>query len=205
MKVLIVTGGIGSGKSQVCRILEEKYGFPVYEADIRAKALYVEIPEMLDDIEAAVGTCIRSDSGAFVPKMLADVIFTDADALRKVEDIVFPKLKEDFSNWAVAQGKGVVVLESATVLEKPQFDGFGDIVLLVDAPIELRLSRACSRDDQDKARILERMASQPLMNMMSEGGSCDRVDYVIVNDSSLDDLQGKISDFIEKYGLTKML
>ena len=98
MKVLIVTGGIGSGKSQVCRILKEKYGFPVYEADIRAKALYVEIPEMLDDIEAAVGTCIRSDSGAFVPKMLADVIFTDADALRKVEDIVFPKLKEDFSN-----------------------------------------------------------------------------------------------------------
>ena len=205
MKVLIVTGGIGSGKSLVCRMLTEKLGIPVYEADARAKALYAEMPSMLDDIEKSLGVCLRDHSGVFVPKKLADLIFTDSDALRKVEDIVFPQLKNDFSKWAEVQGKEVVALESATVLEKEQFDDFGDMVLLVDAPKSVRLSRACSRDRQNEEKIMERMAAQPLMNMISDGGSCERVDHVIVNDSTVDDLYGKLSDFIEKYGLTKML
>lgn len=205
MQILVVTGGIGSGKSQVCRILTDRYGIPVYESDSRAKALYVEMPQMLDEIEKTLGVCLRNSSGNFVPKKLADVIFCDADALRKVEDIVFPHLKNDFSRWAEAQGKQVVALESATVLEKSQFDGFGDVVLVVDAPKSLRLSRACSRDGLDEGRILERMAAQPLMNIISEGGSCERVDYVIVNDSTIANLHDKIAEFIEKCGLTKML
>ena len=205
MKVLIVTGGIGSGKSLVSRMLTECYDIPVYEADTRAKALYAEIPSMLDEIESTLGLVLRNDSGNFVPQKLANVIFTDSDSLKKVEDILFPQLQSDFFNWAKRQGKEVVALESATLLEKPQFDGFGDIVLVVDAPKSLRLSRACSRDGQEEARILERMSAQPLMNMISEGGSCERVDHVILNDSTIEDLQQKLRRFIEKYVLTKML
>ena len=205
MKILIVTGGIGSGKSLVSRMLTEYHGIPVYEADSRVKALYSDIPSMLDEIEAALGTVLRNGAGAFVPQKLAEIIFSDRESLRKVEDIVFPHLQNDFLKWASAQEKEVVALESATILEKSQFDGFGDIVLVVDAPKSLRLSRACARDAMQEERILQRMAAQPLMNHISDGGSCSRVDHVIMNDSTVDDLHAKIDDFIEKYGLTKML
>ena len=197
MKILIVTGGIGSGKSLVCRMLAERHDIPVYEADGRVKALYSEVPSILDDIEIALGVSVRNEDGRFVPQRLADVIFTDAAALKK--------LKEDFSRWAAEQGKDVVAFESATVLEKEQFDDFGDIILLVDAPMDVRLSRACSRDGADKAKVQERMAAQPLMNSISDGGACERVDCVILNDGSIEELEQKLTEFVEKYGLTKML
>ena len=205
MKVLIVSGGIGSGKSLVSKMLNDSYGIPVYEADSRAKALYDEVPAMLSAIESALGIVLRDDKGAFMPQRLAEVIFSDSSALKKVEDILFPQLQSDFTRWAQAQGREVVALESATLLEKSQFDGFGDIVLVVDAPKSLRLSRACSRDGADESRILARMAAQPMMNMISDGVNYERVDCVIKNDSTEDELQLRLDEFIEKYGLTKML
>ena len=205
MKVLIVTGGIGSGKSLVCRMLAHSFDIPVYEADRRVKDLYIEVPSILDDIEKSLELCLRDISGAFNPRKLADVIFTDSEALRIVEDIVFPRLKEDFIIWAEKQGKEVVAFESATVLEKSQFDDFGDLVLMIDAPKELRLTRACSRDGVDPASIQARMAAQPLMNYMSDGGCCERIDQTIMNDGTEGDLQRKLTEFIEKYVLTKML
>ena len=86
-----------------------------------------------------------------------------------------------------------------------QFDGFGDIVLLVDAPKELRLTRASSRDGLAKEKIQDRMAAQPLMNLISDGGSCTRVNHVLLNDGSVEDLQHRLAEFMEIYGLTKML
>jgi dephospho-CoA kinase len=99
----------------------------------------------------------------------------------------------------------VVAFESATVLEKQQFNGFGDVVLLVNAPFALRLSRALERDKMDEGKVLSRMAYQPLMNRLSDGESDDRIDYVIQNDASASDLGEKLREFIEKYTLTKML
>lgn len=205
MKTLIVTGGIGSGKSLVCKLLTDRYGIPVYEADARVKSLYSEFPQMLEDIEHALGVSLRNEYGCLVKQRLADVIFSDSNALHKVEEILFPYLRKDFADWAGDHGKEVVAFESATVLEKPQFDGFGDIVLLVDAPLKLRIERACLRDGRSESEIMERISAQPLMNRLSEGESHDRVDYTIVNDSDLEDLNGKLALFIEKYGLTKML
>lgn len=205
MKILVVTGGIGSGKSLVCRMLNERFDIPVYEADKRAKALYLEVPGMIQDMERKLDCVLRNDSGDFVPQMLADVIFNDESALLIVEEILFPAMMNDFSSWAESQNKEVVAFESATILEKPQFDGFGDLVLLVDAPVEMRLARASARDRVDKERIQVRMEAQPLMNRLSQGANSDRVDFTIKNVGSTDELGEKLSDFIEKYGLTKML
>ena len=204
MKVVVVTGGIGSGKSLVCRMLAEK-GIPVYEADKRAKLLYVEVPSMLDDIEASLGVRLRDSNGDFVPAILAEVIFRDKDALKKVEDILFPVMKKDFARWSDAQGKEVTAFESATVLEKPQFDGFGDIVLLVDAPVEVRRSRAMHRDVVSEEVIQRRINAQPMMNRLSQGETDPRIDHVLLNDSTEEELERKLDEFIEKYELTKML
>ena len=202
MKVLIVTGGIGSGKSLVCRMLTESHCIPVYEADRRVKALYSEIPSMLDDIEKTLEVSVRDDDGTFVPQRLADVIFADHVALKKLEDIVFPRLKEDFARWADEHGKDVVAFESATVLEKTYFDGFGDMNVLVNAPFDLRLSRAVERDG-DRKRVKSRMTLQNLMNRLSEGFVDERIDFVIDNSGTLDELKSRIHDFVSYIGHNK--
>ena len=166
--------------------------------------MYSEIPGMLDAIEDALGCGLRNDAGEFAPQKLAAVIFNDVSALRKVEEILFPVMMSDFERWA--QGKGeVVAFESATVLEKPQFDGFGDIVLLINAPLSIRTERAALRDSADAAKVKQRMSAQPLMNRLSEGESDSRIDFTINNDSAIENLSEKLGDFVEKYGLTKML
>lgn len=197
MRVLVVTGGIGSGKSEVCRILHEKGFVRQYNADQRAKQLYDEYPWLLEKIECASGRGLRDERGCFSPPLLAETIFRDPMVLRKVEELLFPVMKQDFESFASEAGPDeVVVFESATILEKPYFDGFGDCVLLVDAPREMRLARACRRDGATEEQVLARMDRQPLLNRISEGAECERADYVIVNDGSHAQLEQKVIDFL---------
>lgn len=186
--ILVVTGGIGSGKSEVCRILSDLGYRAQYNADMRAKALYEVHPTLLADIEKSLGCGLRNDEGKFEPSRLASVIFSDRAALEQVESLLFPAMMEDFYDFARKSGEDVVVFESATVLEKSQFEGFADKVILVDAPFEVRLARACRRDGADRDRVLARMQNQKLMNELSAGHEDQRIDCRIVNDGSFEDL-----------------
>lgn len=197
MKVLVITGGIGSGKSMACRYLRSQYGWPVYEADTRVKELYASHPTLLSDIEAALGTDLRDADGVFNPKILAGIIFHDDAALSKVESFVFPVLLDDFDIWKKTQEDcSFVILESATILEKPQLDGIGDYILLIDAPVDVRLSRASSRDGVSEDRVLQRMASQAMMNDISSGKIKAPADYVIVNDGSVELLKENLDKLV---------
>ena len=186
--VIVITGGIGSGKSEVCRILRDMGFCAQYNADTRAKALYEEHPSLLADIESALGCSLRDEDGRFVPARLAARIFNEPDSLALVEARLFPVMMDDFASFAGNCGERVVVFESATVLEKPQFEGFGDKIVLVDAPFEVRLERACRRDGAEPEKVLARMHNQKLMNELSAGGEDPRIDCRIVNDCSLDEL-----------------
>lgn len=198
MTVIVVTGGIGSGKSEVCRILRESGFLHQYNADARAKALYEEHPCLLTEIESALGCSLRDEDGGFMPSRLASIIFTDAEALEKVEQCLFPALIEDFNSFAGSCGGEYVVFESATVLEKQQFEGFGDKVILVDAPFQIRLERACARDGADREKVLARMRNQKLMNALSEGLKDPRIDLVILNDGSLEELERRTESAINR-------
>lgn len=194
MKVLVITGGIGSGKSAVCRILHEAGITAQYNADERVKALYSAHPTLLKDIEECLECVLRNEHGTFVPAKLAARIFPDPEALQKVESLVFPALIEDFKAFAETnKDEDIIVFESATILEKPQFDDFGDKVVLVDAPYDVRLERACARDGADRSAVEARMANQKLMNALSEGGHDSRIDAVIMNDSDMDELRERTS------------
>ena len=193
MRVLAVTGGIGSGKSEVCRILA-RHGLQLqYNADARAKALYTECPGLLDAMEDALGCVLRAEDGTFMPSALAAVIFTDRGAMEKVEALLYPEMIRDFHRvMSQASEDQTVVFESATFLEKKQFDGFADIVLLVDAPFEVRLERACARDAASRDAVLARMKCQTLMNALSEGYSDPRINHRVLNDGTRQELEEKV-------------
>ena len=199
MKVVVITGGIGSGKSMACRYLAERYGWPVYEADRRVKELYLQHPTLLSDIEDCLGVKLRNAEGCFVPQFLAAVIFNDPHALSQVEDIVFPVLTDDFQKWKVLHKDCCFgVLESATILEKPQLKNMGDFVVLIDAPIEIRTGRAASRDGVPSESIIQRMQNQTLMNAISKGEAESPSDSVIINDGTPAELERKIDILVEK-------
>ena len=204
--ILIITGGIGSGKSVAVGMLNEMYGFPVYSADVRVKELYNECPGLLDSIEAELGCSLRDKDGNFVPSLLAREIFSESGALEKVETLVFPVLMDDFNKWMEEHPAGVHIMESATVMEKDFFRGFGDLALLVTAPLELRIMRAVHRDSSTDEQVRARISKQKLMNEPSllEGKTWLPFE-VILNDGSTLDLREKLTDFVEKNGLTKML
>ncbi len=197
MKVVVVTGGIGSGKSAVCRIMYDKGWTAQYNADSRVKALYVEKVGLLESMETSLGCVLRDEDGTFKPHLLAKVIFSDREALKKVEALVFPALLEDFDIFRKANAEAdVIIFESATILEKPQFDGFGDVTVLVDAPLHIRLERACERDKASVEAVQARMASQPLMNSLSQGNIDPRVDFVLANTSSLAELEHRVEQLM---------
>lgn len=197
MKVIVVTGGIGSGKSSACRFLEKEYGWPVYYADSKVKELYVKSSDLLDRIEEALDSRFRDENGMFVPSLLAAVIFTDKTALDIVESLVFPELMSDFDEWKATHDSKYVILESATILEKPALKGVGDITVLVDAPLGVRASRAAARDAVSETEIIRRMSQQPLMNSLSLIGEYPDVDMVIMNDSTEADLHEKLRKMAE--------
>ena len=123
--IVVVTGGIGSGKSEVCRLLNE-YGAARYDADERVKALYAAHPTLLSDISDRLGVDLCDGNGNFVPRILAERIFSDPEALAAVESLVFPALIEDFEAFRrtcrvrVCNGPGKGILQRIR-----RYDGSG--------------------------------------------------------------------------------
>ena len=184
MKTVIVTGGMGSGKSAVCALLRER-GIPVYDCDSRAKALYGEVPSLIPSLEKALGQKLRNKAGQLDKAALAQRIFTDPSARETVEAAVYPALLKDFQAWRAAQEKApFVVLESAVILSKPLFRGIADAVVVVEAAPELRIRRAMERDGAPEEAVRGRMASQ---ESVVPADAC-----IIRNDGSLEDLRKEV-------------
>lgn len=181
MRTVIVTGGIGSGKSAVCAHLAGK-GIPVYDSDSRAKALYEERPALLETLEKAWGVPLRESGGRLDRSRLAALIFSDPARRTELENLLYPALREDFEAWREGFPEApYVVFESAVVLSKPAFNGLADKVVLVEAPRALRLQRVLGRDGGLPDSVRARMAAQHLPSRR-------KADAVIRNEGSLEDL-----------------
>lgn len=197
MRTVAVTGGIGSGKSVVCSILSGR-GIPVYDSDSEAKSLYSKDASLLSEVEKAFGCGLRLPDGSFDRAKLAEVVFSSPERLRLLESIVHPAVLEDFIRWNSSQdlrfkGQGrseaffgkdpFCVMESAIILDKPDFLSVIDIVVMVDAPFSVRLDRACSRDGSSPEKIRQRMDSQHF--------DISKVDAFIRNDGTLASLKAE--------------
>ena len=191
MKTVILTGGMGSGKSAVCAYLKAR-GVPVYDSDTRTKSLYDRDPALVDRMEAALGTDLRTPAGLLDRQKLASLIFSDPARREQVEALVYPAVLADFRRWKRWQRpRGwtygpvpFVMLESAVILSKPVFDGLGDKVVLVDTEESVRVARAVARDSADPEAVLRRIRQQSY--------DLARVDAVLRNDGSLETLPERV-------------
>ena len=183
MITFAVTGGIGSGKSAVCRIIAAE-GIPVYDSDSAAKRLYQTDDSLLDAIEEAFGCSIRKADGKFDKAKLTELAFLSKDNLAKLDGIVHPAVLRDFIRWKAmneANGEKAAAMESAIVMDLPEFMKHLDKIILVDAPLELRLERAAARDNVPKSSIIQRIAAQRF--------DISKADAIIRNSGTIDDLK----------------
>ncbi len=171
-----ITGGIGSGKSVVAHFFTLS-GIPVYIADEESKYLTDHSPVIRKKLSALFGNEIYTNSG-LDRKRFASFIFSNQALLKKVNEIIHPVVKKDFIKWVNAQKGGICALESA-ILYESGFDKSVDTVLMVYAPVELRLARVMQRDGSDEADIMRRMNRQ-----RSDDLKRKQADYVIINDDA---------------------
>lgn len=175
MKTVIVTGGIGSGKSAVCALLKKK-GVPVYDCDAKAKELYGRRPSLVSRLEKALGAPLRGTDGKLDKARLAALIFSDSRARETVEGMVYPILLQDIRRWQKRQSAAWGALESAVILSKPVFDGVADGVVLVEAPQELRIARVMQRDGLGREAVIGRIRSQEIPR--------EKADVLLANDGT---------------------
>lgn len=175
MKTVIVTGGIGSGKSAVCALLKKR-GVPVYDCDAKAKELYGRRPSLVSRLEKALGAPLRGGDGKLDKARLAALIFSDSRARETVEGMVYPILLQDIRRWQKRQTAAWGALESAVILSKPVFDGVADGVVLVEAPQELRIARVMQRDGLGREAVIGRIRSQEIPR--------EKADVLLANDGT---------------------
>lgn len=152
-----ITGGIGSGKSTVCRLFEQN-GIAVYDSDARAKALMAEDATLREQLVEAFGAECYNEQG-LDRAYLAGRVFGNEAELQRLNGIVHPAVKADFRRWADVQRGAYVVLESAILFESG-FDAEVNTTLAVMAPMEERLRRTTERDGVDREAVRRRMEHQ---------------------------------------------
>lgn len=173
-----ITGGIGSGKSVVCRVLQ-LMGVPVYSSDDETKQLMVSDPEIREGLTALLGPEAYQGEALNNP-VIAAYLFASADHAATINALIHPRVKEDFRRWVKAhQGCPIVAIESAILLEA----GFADVVdrvVVVTAPLETRIRRAMQRDSASRQQVERRIQQQ-----MADAERLSAAHHVIQNDDFL--------------------
>jgi dephospho-CoA kinase len=179
MKLVGVTGGIGSGKSYVCRLLEAQ-GYPCYYADDRAKALMGTDPVLRAGLTKLFGEQTYTADGSLDRAYLAKQIFGDAAKLAQMNALVHPAVGQDSRRWlkeeSVANGKAFALREAAILFESGAYKDC-DLVVTVYAPEATRLARVLERDKTTSEAVLARMAKQ-----LPEQQKMLAADFVVYND-----------------------
>ena len=168
-----ITGGIGSGKSTVCRMLAER-GVALYDADSRAKELMSTSEALRSKLIENFGAETFNADG-LNRQYLAAKVFNDAEQLRLLNSLVHPAVIADFEAWAESQEGQYVVFESAILFEAGLEDRV-DVVVAVMAPETVRVERVMARDGHTREQVVAR-----IKNQMSDDERSDRAKYSIVN------------------------
>lgn len=175
MMKIVITGGIGSGKSYVCRILE-KQGIRVYDCDAEAKRLMRTDAELQTGLKQLVGEEVYSADGILQKPVLAQFILTSEANKQAVNDVVHPAVARDFEQSDCEWMESAILFDSGFD-RRTHFDN----VVCVLAPVDVRLQRIMQRD-----HISQEKAQQWIDAVMPQEELIARSDYEIVNDGERD-------------------
>ncbi len=168
-----ITGGIGSGKTSVCKVFNV-LGIPSFSADPEARRIMNDHPEIIRGINEIAGKDLYPD-GSLNSGELADLIFNDKDKLKKVNSLVHPVVFQYFAEWADLQTTPYVIMEAAILFESGASE-LVDRVATVVAPVEERIIRVTLRNKLTKKEVMER-----IKNQMDDETRIKMSDYIINN------------------------
>jgi len=175
MKIIGLTGGIGSGKSTISRLFEIM-GIPVYIADTESKRLTESSPVIRKKLTERFGAKLYAE-GKLNKALLASLIFENEDNRNFVNSVIHPVVREDFERWQAQHARFPVLVIEAAILFESGFADSVDVSVTVVAPEELRIRRVELREGWSRESILTRIQSQ-----LPEEEKIRRADYVIYND-----------------------
>jgi dephospho-CoA kinase len=168
-----ITGGIGSGKTSVCRVFNV-LGIPVFSADSEAQKIMNEEEGIIREINMIAGKNLYPD-GRLNRTELASLIFNDPGLLSRVNSIVHPVVFEHFKSWTEKQNAPYVIMEAAILFESGA-SNLMDRVATVIAPIEERISRVTYRNRLTREQVLQR-----IRNQIDDETRIRKSDYIINN------------------------
>lgn len=188
-KIIGLTGGIGSGKTTVAKFIED-CGFPVYYSDDRAKTIVNDNEDVMHKIKELLGSESYDDSGMYNRKFVAGKVFNDDALLQQLNGIIHPAVRLDFEEWVAKQTKYLVFKETALLFElKLHLQCYKS--LLVTAEDNIRLKRVMDRDGKTYREVETVMSNQ-----LPEKDKIKQADYIIYNNTNLDDLQEQTEKII---------
>ncbi len=170
-----ITGGIGSGKTTICKIFET-LEIPVYYADAAAKRLMVEDRELIEQIKKIFGEAAYQADGSLNRAHIAQIAFHDSKKLALLNALVHPAVARDSLSWHEAQEAPYTLKEAALLFESGS-DQQLDYIICVTAPLELRIKRVMARDSIEAEAVQARIDKQ-----LPEAEKVERSDFVVWND-----------------------
>ncbi len=171
-----ITGGIGSGKTTICKVFQ-LLGVSVYYADEEAKRLLDVNDEVKKCVIKTFGNEVTDSKGFIDRKILAALVFNDKENLEKLNNIVHPAVGKHFENWLKENQSAKYILKEAAILFESNAYKVVDKIITVVAPLELKIHRAMQRDKTDRTTIEQR-----INNQISDEERIKKSQFVIHND-----------------------
>ncbi len=201
MVVIGLAGGIGTGKSEVARILGE-LGAAVLEADRMGHAVYLPDTDGFREVVATFGDDVVGENGEIDRRVLGSKVFGNPEAMEKLNQIAWPRIKQMLADGIKEQqaaGAQVIVMDAAIMIEAGWTD-LSDEVWVTSAPIEHVIQRVQARNNLTEEQIRSRVNSQ-----MSTEERVKHAHAVVENDGGLEDLQNKVKELWQNRLVSKGL
>ena len=183
MKIIGLTGGIGSGKSTVLELFKF-LGVKTYSADESAKKLVNTDPYLINLIKSSFGDNIY-DKGILNSRKLSKIVFEDTEKLKLLNSIIHPAVAKDFKHFLNSNNEDYIVKEAAIIFETKSENSY-DKIIFIQAPLEIRIERVINRDNISREEVMKR-----INNQLDENLIIDKCDYVISNENK-EDLEDKV-------------
>jgi dephospho-CoA kinase len=175
-KLIGITGGIGSGKSLICKIFATM-DIPVYDADSRAKSLMNNDLDLKNSIQNLLGEQAYTPAGEYNRPWVASQVFNNPDLLKQLNSIVHPRVREDSKTWISQYSNAPFLLYEAALMKAAGDGNMFDKVIVVNAPIDLRIKRVMKRDKRSEQEVRDIIARQ-----ISDEERLQIADFIIEND-----------------------